>query len=111
MIWVYAYCFGSPAIRLSKDQWLCDPPLQVIRFFLYDILGFPNPLTITYAIVTPDSSEILTKLRFNRNPLYLHKKPAGGKLLFRAVDNSGRLIHRKSDKNCLRQIRNVKNPA
>jgi hypothetical protein len=39
VIWVYAYCFVSPAIRLSTDQWLCDPPLQVVCFFPYDILG------------------------------------------------------------------------
>ena len=40
--------------------------------------------------------------------LYWYKKQTGGKLLFQPVDNVGRLIHRKSDKNCRRQTSNGK---
>jgi hypothetical protein len=73
VIWVYAYCLGSLAIRLSTDQWLFDPPLQAACFFFvsyfgYYTLGDIQALTITYAIVAPKPIKIVTKLRFNRNP-------------------------------------------
>lgn len=38
LIWVYVYCLSSPAIRLSTDLWLCDPPNRLFAF-LYDTLG------------------------------------------------------------------------
>ena len=54
--------FKQPCHPPFKNQWLCAPPLQVVCFFQYYILGMifggPQSLNITYAIVAPDSTEI-----------------------------------------------------
>ena len=97
---------GPVALRPTLTG--CLPFFRMI--FWVPHFGDTQALTITYAIVAPGPIEKLKKSRFTAAPPW-HKKPAGGKLLFRAVDNFGHLIHRKSDKNCRRQIRNVKNPA